>query len=295
MSTINKRVSKPQAYVINGVDAGGGMTVAIQEGWEEILRSAPDGLQFPIVDKACQFCRGVIVSQDWTQMINLLTGTGNYVFYERASGAVEAAGYTKHTINNPIIHQVHLRFNQKGYATIQAAFECMAADPTKTISDMHQIQTGQAAPTYIPAARGGWRIVSIVFGSVNAYHGMALSFSITMPLSKACNDGDIAYTAVDAFLNGMTTAGSIELQDSSVYQSLLTGAINNLVITVKQSQGAANKILTIANVSFLHTAENSDVHAEYTHYTLGFEVVNDPNTPLTLAGTNKIITIADAS
>jgi hypothetical protein len=294
MVTTNKRLTKPLGQIINGIDLGGPMTIAIQEGWENIMRSSPDGAQFQQVDKDCQFCRGVIISQDWVHFIGLLTGTiGTYVFYERTSGTAEATGYTKHTLTTPKIWKVDLKFNQKGFATVTAAFECMAADPTKTIVDMHARLPGQAIPTTgISSERGGWRIVSAVYGAINAYHLTDLAFSITLLVSKACNDGDIAYTAVDVHINGMSNSGSIGLQDSSVYQSLLLAEFDDLVVTVRQSGGDADKVLTIANVNFLNVGENSDVNAEYTGYTLAFEVTDDPETPLTLAGTNKILTIA---
>lgn len=303
MATVNKRVYHPEAMTINGLAVGGVLTVAINEGFDTQLRSSPDGLQVPILDKTDQFVRGVITCQDWPDIINLLTGAiGTCIFWERKSGVAEATGYIKHTLNNPTIHQVSLAVNQGGYAVVTANYECMAASETETIADMHKMLDTQAAPTYIPTARGGWRIITTVLGATqNIYHVTGFNFSLALPLVKACNDADIAYTCVEARLDGITASGSINFQDGAIVsakltaQSLLLAAVDNLVITVRQSAAAANKIITIANASFLNAGSNSDVNAPFTGYTASFEVANNPTTPLTLAGTNKIITIADAA
>jgi hypothetical protein len=92
MATVNKRVGLPQAVTINGVDAGGAMVARIQEGYDNILRSAPDGLQVPVKDKEAEYVRGEIVTQDWVEAVNLLTGTvGTFVFYERKSGVAPSS------------------------------------------------------------------------------------------------------------------------------------------------------------------------------------------------------------
>jgi len=303
MATVNKRVYSPQAFVINGIDAGGAMSVNIQEGYENVIRSSPDGLQVSILDKECQYVRGTLVSQDWIHIIELLTGTlGTYVFYERKSGVAEATGYIKHTLTNPIIHRVSLSMNQGGYATITADFECRAGSETATIADMHAMTDSQAAPTYVSAVRGGWRFVSAVYGaSLNIHHVTGFNFSIAMRLFKACNDADIAYTAVDACLDGMQATGSINFQDSAIAtaqltsQSLLLAALANLVLTVRQAEGAANKIITIARASILTAGGSSDSSSGYTGFNASFEVANNTSVPLTLAGANKILTIADAA
>ena len=160
MATINKRVRRPQANVVNGVDAGGMMTARIQKGYDEIVRSAPDGLQALILDRVAQFCRGDIASQDWVHAIELLTGTlGTCVFYERKSGAAELTGFVKHTLTAPVIHRIRLSYKQGQYATVAYSFECRAADETKGFADMHAVTDDQAAPTYISAARGGFRVL----------------------------------------------------------------------------------------------------------------------------------------
>jgi len=244
MVTINKRLGLPQAMVINGVDAGGAMTAMINAGYENIMRSSPDGLQVP--------------------------------------------------------HTLILNF-AGGYATCRFDFECRAADETKTIADMWTLLDSQAAPTYISAARGGFRIVSAVHGSdpndIDIYHVTTFDFTLTLPLVRACNDGDIGYTCVDARLNGLTAGGSISFQGGEITgtvltcQELIAAAKAALVIICNQSQGAADKVITIANVDFNNVSNSSDVNASFTGYTAAFDVANDPDTPLTLEGDNKIITI----
>jgi len=299
MATVNKRVMAPQATVINGVDLGGTMTAAISEGYENILKSAPDGLQLPTIDREIQFCRGTIVSQDWTEAINLLTGTvGTYVFYERSSGVAAATGYIKHTLTSPVIHRIAIRLTKGGFAQVEFGFECKAADETTTLADMHAMTDGQAAPSDISSARGGFRVTTTAHGDVSVYHVTDFTFSLQLPLARACNDADIAYTAVDTILTGLSASGSIGFQDSEITsaklkcQDLLLASAANLVLTVVQSQGATSKVITIANTVFLSAGENSDVGAQYTGYSAQFDIANDPDTPLTLEGDNKIITIA---
>ncbi|MCJ7778634.1 MAG: hypothetical protein MUP16_10005 [Sedimentisphaerales bacterium] len=300
MATVNKRVYHPQAMTINTVAVGGIMTVAVQEGYENIVRSSPDGLQGPpIVDRECQFCRGTIVVQDWIDAVLLLLGTiGTCIFYERISGVAATTGYTMHTLTNPVIHTITLTFNKGGYATVSANFECKANDETETIADMHAMTDTHAAPTYVPASRGGWRIISAVLGAINIYHLTGFTFTITLPLVKACKDEDIAYTAVDARLDGLTATGLINFQDSEItasqlkVQQLLLASAEDLIITVVQSPGTGNKVITIANIIFTGDGENYDVNAEFTGYSANYEVNNDPAAPLTLGTAPKILTIA---
>ena len=302
MTTVNNRVGIPQAIVINGVDAGGAMTAAITAGYDNIMRSAPDGLQVPIKDKEIQFVRGIVATQDWVEVVNLLIGVvGTYVFYERKSGVAPAAGFIQYTITNPVIHQASFTLTKGGYATASFSFECRAADETKTIADMWALLDAQAAPTYISAARGGFRVVSAVHGvdpnDIDIYHVTAFNFTLTLPLVKACNDSDVGYTCVDARVSGLTAGGSISFQGGEITgailtcQELIAAAKAALVITAKQSQGGANKAITIANVDFNSVSSPSDVNATFTEYVGTFDVANDPDVPLTLAGDNKIIAI----
>jgi len=301
-ATVNNRVGLPRGVLINGIDAAGAMTARINAGYDNILRSSPDGLQVPVKDKEIEFVRGNVVTQDWAKAILLMIGTvGSYVFYERKSGVAEATGFIKHTITNPVIHRFTLNFANKGYATCGFDFECLAADPTKGIADIWVPTDSQAAPTYVAAARGGFRIISCLHIAQAVYHLMRFNFNLTMPLVKACNDGDVGYTCVDTRLDGLTANGSIGFQDSDIVtatfvsQKLLVAGRGTLVLTVKQAQAAANKIITIAGVDFNNLDSNSDVGADFTEHTANFDVANNTTTPLTLAGTNKIITIADAT
>ena len=226
MTLTNKRVYTPQATVINGVSLGGTVTIAINEGYDNTVRSSPDGFQAQVIDKTDQFVRGTITVQDWPDAIGLLTGTlGTFVFYERKSGVAEATGYIKHTITNPVIHRISISINKGSYASVSADFECRAALDTDTIAVMHAITDSQAAPTAIVPALGGWRVVSTVYGgTLNLYHVTGFNFSITLPLIKDCNDGDLAYGAVDAMLDGIAASGSVNLQDSGVATSSVDNA-----------------------------------------------------------------------
>jgi len=306
MATVNNRVALPQAIVINGIDTGGAMTARIQAGYDTIHRSAPDGLEVPLKDREVEFVRGTITTQDWSQAVALLTGTvGTYVFYERKSGVAAATGYVQHTITNPVIHRMNISLSQGGYGTITFDFECMAADDTKAIADMWGLVDSQAAPTYIVAARGGFRIESAKHGTETPtpvwqtiYHVTRFDFTLTLPLVKACNDVDVGYTCVDARLDGLTATGSITFQDAAitgavlVAQALIAAARNSLVIVVRQGQAGADKTITILGVDFNSIENASDVNADFTEYTAEFEVSNDTTTQLTLAGDNKIIAIA---
>jgi len=298
MATVNQRVKTPQGVTINGVDAGGVMTARIQCGNDKILKSTPDGLQVPVRDKECQFVRGSIITQDWVHIIDLLTGTvGTYVFSERKSGVAPATGYIKHTLTKPVIHNVMLTFSKEGYAVCKADFECKPTDETKGIADMWVPLDGQAAPTYVPAALGGYRILTAVHGVLSIYHVTAFTFGLTIPLSKACNDGDVGYTCVDADLDSMTAGGAITFQDSTIAtatmlaQKLAVAVPASLVLTVRQGQGAASKTITIAGVDF-DSVEDSGGGLGFTEYTGQFAVANNLTTQLTIAGANKIITIA---
>lgn len=305
MATVNNRVKIIQAAVINGVDAGGAMSAQLTAGYDNVMRSSPDGIGGPpIQDKEIQFVRGTLVTQDWVHLIDLLTGTlGSHTFYERKSGVAEATGYIKHTIVNPVIHRASLSINQKGYAVITAQFECRAADETVGFSDMWTQEDSQAKPTYISAARGGYRVETTVFtpdagGTINIYHVTAFEFMIALLLQTACNDADVGYTCVDAEADVMTAGGSISFQGSAIATSLITAqrfvaaGRGTLVLTVTQSGGATDKVVTLAGVDPENFSRNSA--QDFAGHTVNYNVGNSAGTPLTLSGTNKIITIADA-
>ncbi|MFA5554909.1 MAG: hypothetical protein WCZ89_02295 [Phycisphaerae bacterium] len=300
MATVNKRVYNPVAATANGVACGGVMTVALEEGYETVIRSSPDGLAGPaVVDREAQYVRGSLVFQGWLNAIPLLLGTiGTFVFYERKSGAAAATGYTKHTLTNPMIYSISLNVTKGGYATVSARFECKAESETANIGDMHAMLDSQAAPTHVPAARGGFRISAGVHGSLDIYHITNFSFAAEMPIRKACNDADLAYTAVDVCNEAITVSGSLGFQDSEITsaelkaQQLLLASAGDLVLTIVQSGGAETKTVTIANAFFVSGSQSSDVNSDYSEYSLNYEVGNDPDTPLTLDGTNKVLTIA---
>ena len=150
MATVNKRAGKAQAAVINGVDNGGLMSASIQAGYDDINQTPADGLDIPLIDRQTEFVRGSISSQDWTHIIDLLTGAvGTYVFYERKSGVVAATGYILHTLTAPVIQRCGISLNHRGYGVINADFECRAADETKGITDMWAMTDSQSAPAVI--------------------------------------------------------------------------------------------------------------------------------------------------
>ena len=307
MATTNYRVGQPQSLTVNGVDAGGLMSAAIRAGYDEIVRSSPDGLAGPpISDRLAQYVRGTITTQDWIEAINLLDigSLGTKVFYERKSGVDAGTGYIKHTITNPVIHRIALAFRKGSYATCAYDFECRAADETKTIADMWAPLDSQAAPSHITAARGGCRIDYGSFQatpSIGIKHITALDISIALNLVKESNEHDIGYTCVDARLEGTPVTGSITIQDSAVSSSLLTaqrliaGGRKTMSWLVLQSQGAANKECELKGVQFTGFEKTSDVNTPFSEFRCDFEICNDPALPLTLDGTTKILSITDES
>jgi hypothetical protein len=305
MSTINKRSKLLLASIINGVTAGGATIAKIEAGYDEIVKSNPDGSQVPYVDRGAQFVRGSQAWEDWIEMINLLTGTvASSVFYERKSGVAGATGFIKHQLNNPVVHRAALSQSQGGNMTAAADFECRFGSETQTIADVWAMTDSQAEPAVPATDRGGWRVVSAVFTpsggtAINIYHLTAFTFAIALRLVKACNDADLGYTCVDADLEaGLDCSGSITLQDSTITTSvmlaaqLLIAARGVLVLTVKQGQGAANKVITINGVQFGTGGRSLDPTKPFNDGSIGFSVTNNATTPLTLAGANKIITIA---
>ena len=299
MATVNNRTKIIQAVTINGVDAGGTLRANIAQGYDNTMRSSPDGMQGPpLRDRETEFTRGTIVTQDWPEMLNLLTGAvGTLVFYQVQSGVAAPNNYRKHTIINPVIHNASITFTKGGYAECSYAFECRAADETKGFLDQWTKLDGQTAPTYLSAARGGWRIVSGSHGGVNIFHTLGFEFAIAMRLRKASNDGDVGYTAVDVDVEGMTCGGSLSFQDgvlvttNSLDQRLAAAARGDLVLVVKQGGGAASKTITIAKVEFDNVGQDDSSDKDYNEYTGSYEVANDTGVHLTLSGANKIITI----
>ncbi len=301
MATTNKRAAIPQAMVINGVDAGGLMQASINEGYENILQSSPDGLTLPVKDREIEYCRGSVATQDWVEFVNLLTGTvGTYAFSQRKSGTVAATGYIDHVITNPVIHRANLRVTKGGYAAVGFDFECKAADETKGFADMHAVTDSQPAPDYVSAARGGYRVTATAHGLTSINHLLEFNFTLMLPLAIACNDSDVGYTTVDAREDGMAADGYIVFEDMTVSdsnllsQNLLSADAADLELTITQGQGATAKTVTLANVSFDTVDLNADASAVtgFSTCRANFSLENDPDTPLTISGDNKIITIA---
>ena len=301
MVTVNNRIRTPIAHVINGIDVGGIMTARILAGCENRLKSSPDGIEVPLVDKYTEYVRGNMTTQDWVHIVELLTGAvGTHVFHERKYGVVEATGYIKHTITAPIIHRVNLSMRKDQYMTGNYDFECRPADETKGIDDMWTPLDSQAAPTYIAAARGGWRIASAVWNTaISIYHVTAFDLTLATKLVKESNDLDVGYTCCEAVLDGLTGTGSITFQDATIagtpallkLQTLVLDGPDQLLLTITQGQGGAAKVLTLKGVDWTDGESNSTSEAPFTEYTANFEIVNDPTTQLTLAGTNKILDI----
>jgi hypothetical protein len=305
MATVNKRSKLLLSTIVNGVTAGGATMARVDAGYDEIVRSVPDGSQVAFVERSAQFVRGSQAWEDWVEAINLLTGTvGTSVFYERNSGVAAATGFTKHTLSNPVIHRMSLSQQQGQYLTASADFECRFVSETAQITDVWQMLAAQAAPTNPTAARGGWRIVSAVFtpdggAAINLYHLTAFKFDLALRLAKACNDADKGYTAVDADLEaGIDASGSISLEDATVESSailaarLILAAKGTLVVTVLAGEDAANKALTLKGVQFGSGGRSLDSSKPFNDGSLGFTIANSSTTPLTLTGANKIIAIA---
>lgn len=302
MTTVNKRNNLPMGMLINGVDAGGLMQCRIAAGYDGIIESAPDGLGLTTVDREAQFIRGSVVTQDFATILDILAGTlANYTFYERKSGVASATGWVKHVLANPVIHRVRLEQAKGSFVTAAFDFECRFASEAATISSTWAMTDSQAAPTFSAPARAGYRVKSTLFGELAIYHVLSFSFDLAMRLVKACNDLDIGYTAVDVNLEaGMTAGGSLAIQDATISSAaLLTARLldlgkADLALTLTSSMGAADKIVTVANVLFTGGDADSNVANDFSGYSMAYRVSNDPAMPLTLDGDNPIIAIEDA-
>lgn len=309
MATVNKRVRNPQAAVINGIDAGGLMNASIIQGYDTELSSSPDGLGGPALrDYEAEVTRGSLVTQDLVHLVDLATGTvSTKVFYTRKSGVGPDTGYVKNTIVNPVIHRIALTVTKKQYATIGVNFECKAEDETKGMADEWTKTDEQAAPAYVSAIRGGYRIKSAVFtpdddsiSDINIYHMQALSLLIDLMLHATYDDGDVGFTCVDVDEEGGTYNGSITFQDAgiaslqSTAQQVIAAGRGTLAVTLAMSGGATDKVLTIAGVDPKQYTEDNQP-GKFSEYTLNFDLSNSTDTPLSLDGTNKLITIEDAS
>ena len=303
MATTNNRTKKVLSPILNGITAGGTIEIALQYGWDQTIESAADGLETPLRDKSGQFLRGTFQSTDWSLIISILTGTlDELVFSVRDSGVDEATGYTEHTIVNPVVHNVSLSIRKDQHATITAAFECRFASEVATLLDVWSQSAGQSKPDTAVPAVGGHRILTTTFtpasgSAINIYHVTDFNFNLALQLSRECNDGDLGYTCVDAFYDGMTVGGSLGFQDNflatgTLGQRLILANAGVLVLSVKQGQGDAAKTVTINGVDWgtaSHTAANNN---NYNPNSLDFGIANDPDAPYTLLTAPKLITIA---
>jgi len=295
----NTRTTVLRGFTINSVGAAAALTASIQAGYDEKVYSEPDGLALPIRDRASQFVRGTVSMQDWTKAIAILTGTlGTLEFYVGESGADT---FQLHVLANPIIHRLRLDLRQGQYGSAQFDFECRFDDAATTIKDVWTVDAAVAAPDYVAAAFGGWRFVSAALGLATIQHITALDFTLTVPIFKASNDSDLGYTAVDRILSGLRAAGSLACQDSEVAESealkladLTDAARGSLVVTARMHGAAADKVLTFAGCE-IDAVRSNPTTRPYTEHSIDFELTNDQTTQLTLAGDNKILTIANAA
>jgi hypothetical protein len=292
--------------VINGVDQGGEMNATIEEGYDEVSESCPEGVEVSIVDRNAQYVRGSVTTQSVTTAIALLTGTlGTYEFFERKSGFAAATGWIKHVLNNPVIWDIEISMQQGSYWTATFKFECRFATASAVISDVHVITDSQADPTLSDELElGGQRFVTTVLGALAIYGMKSFQFHIALTLTKSCAGAAMGYSSVDSELGGAggKCDGSIVFQDSSIATAkmkaaqLLLAARASLVLTCAMSAGAANKVITVAGVMFTtQSTRMSGDRTKYAETTMNYRVSNSLATPLTIAGANKIITLADAA
>ncbi len=293
----NHRLHKPQAATINGVSFGGLTVANIVKGYDQVLTSSPDGAEVAFSDRYCQYCRGNITTQDITQALNILTGDiDTFVFYEAESGE---STYIKHTINNPVIFDLAISINKDQYATASFNFECLAESASAGFAGMHvPARAEETLPEYVAAARGGQIVKTLKLGTTDILHVTGLSFNLAFSISKESNDGSVGYTTIDTSMNGILPSGNISFQDSGAETDKdLSGQVlaltrQSLVATLAMGQGAADKTVTIAGVEIISCSNGSSSGDGYTTYDASYQVTNNATTPLTLSGTNKIITIA---
>lgn len=265
---------------VNGVAHGGLVSGAIQYGKDKIVRSSGDNQILEEVDVFINFVRGTITSQDWPDVISLLTGTvGTYIFYEKESGL---ATVTKNTLNLPVIHRADFSLTNFSPAQITWGFECRGTLNDDVITDMWGRLKTQVAPAVELTTSRGDKITAAVHGVTAIQHVTGLTFSLNANLVIGTpGDGDTCYVAVD-LANPFSFSGSITTQDLDSALSLNEiGTPAALAVTVHQMSQAAAKTITFANVLF--GSNSANLGQGHTGYTIGF-IVNSPSaTPLTLA------------
>ena len=276
MALVNKRLLHAQFRIsdaasdsVNGIDVGGLMSASIQAGFDDVITAGADGFSMPEVDRLTQFVRGSVNTQAWTLILDILAGTvEKYQFYERESGA---ASYRVNQFRNPYIHTASINLAHRGRADCAFSFECWASDVDIGVSELWitsdaiSDSTVASAITYAPGLE-----IEACTHTAAVYHVLGFSMSIAGQLSKASGDSDVGYTALDIVWGGQPISGSLTIQDSDRYLSLLTSAKADLVLTVKQAQGAASKTLTIKDVIFTGLDSTSNAGPGYTGYTLSW-------------------------
>ena len=281
--------------VINGIAAGGLVNGTIDYGYEDILTTPADGTTFPEVDRLTQFVRGNITSQDWVNVLAVITGTvSSYIWYERESGL---ATVCKNTLLNPVIHQAGITLTHRQHATCNWAFECKAADDDDGFAALFAADTGAVLPAAVTPSTRGLEILALAHGgSLDIYHVQQLQWNLQATLTRGSGDGDVGYTAVDRVWGGQPLGGSITIQelnaagaDAKAAMAILAAAEGDLVATVLTSQGGANKTLTLKNVVFTTSQQNLDSSGAYMSTTINF-VQNSPAAERLGLGTDSPMT-----
>ncbi|MCP4566827.1 MAG: hypothetical protein GY841_04510 [FCB group bacterium] len=265
------RISDAASDSVNGVDVGGLMSSSVQAGFDDIITAGADGFSMPEVDRLTQFARGGVNTQAWTLILDILAGTvDKYWWYERISGE---STFRLNTIHDPYIHAASINLAHRGRADCAFSFECWASDVTNTVTSMWEtsdaitLVNAASAITYAP----GLEILTGNHGAESdIYHITNFSMNIAGQLSRASGDGDVGYTALDIVWGGQPISGSLTIQDSDRFQSLLLAAKSDLKLTVKQAQGATSKALTIKDVIFTSLDSTSNAGPGYTGYTLNW-------------------------
>ncbi len=279
----NTRLFHARDSSIVGIDAGGLMTANIQAGYDDILTSPADGNAVPDTDRATKFIRGTMVTQDWVEMQNIIAGVGDeIIFFEKES---TKNTYTRNTLTGVHVHNATLNLAHRGYGTMSIAFECQFDVGDKFI-DVWARDTAVAAAALpdLTAARG--TEITDAVHSVAMPHILGLTLNMAGQLATASHDGDEGITAVDVLYEGTPITGTLTVQDSETVLIRLddTSLVTPLVLTIKQSAGAAVKTITIANCVFTGLGNSSAAGANYTSYAMDFYVHGDTiGTPLTIA------------
>jgi len=276
MALVNKRLLHAQfrqsdaaTDTVNSVDVGGLVSVSLQAGFDDIITAGYDGFSMPEVDRLTQFVRGTVNTQAWTLILDILAGTvEKYFYYERESGT---STFRMNSFRKPYIHAASINLTHRGRADCSFSFECQASDVDIGVSDLW-ITSDAIALAQAPVAiaySAGLEIMTCTH-SAAIYHTLGFSMNIGGQLSRASADSDVGYTAVDIGWGGQAISGTLTIQDSDRMITLLTEAKQDLILVIRQAQGAAFKTLTIKNVIFTSLDSTSNSGPGYTGYTLNW-------------------------